>query len=259
MPAAAHHEILIIGAGTAGITTAARLRRKGKGDVAIVEPADTHYYQPLWTLVGAGIEPAEKTARPMAKVMPKGVAWIKEAVADIDPEEQRVTLEITVADRTGDVETTRQMPFDFLHAVPPQSAPDWLKATDLSEDTAVGYVDVDPGTLRHTTYPNVYCLGDASNAPTAKTGAAIRKQAPVVVDHLLASIEGRQGEKRYNGYSSCPITTARGKLLLAEFDYNSEPAPSIPLNTAKERTDMWYLKRYGLPALYWNLMLKGLA
>ena len=400
MPSTAHHRILIVGGGTAGITTAARLRRKGQDDIAIVEPSDTHYYQPLWTLVGGGVEPVGKTARPMAKVMPKGVTWIKDAVATIDPEQNQVTLasgdgveydylvvapglqldwdkvaglpdavgrngvssnyrydlapktwdflkdlrggraiftmpdgpikcggapqkimylaadwwqdqgvladidvtfvlpgeglfgvpkfakvldkvvdrygievmfqhemvaidgaakEVTVEDRSGAAPVRKTMGYDFLHAVPPQSAPDWLKDTKLSDGTPLGYVDVDPGTLQHTRYANVFALGDASNAPTAKTGAAVRKEAPVVIDNLLAAMEGRSGDKRYNGYSSCPITTARGKLLLAEFDYDNQPDPSMPFDTAKERYDMWLLKRYGLPFMYWNLMLKGLA
>jgi sulfide:quinone oxidoreductase len=62
----------------------------------------------------------------------------------------------------------------------------------------------------------------------------------------------------YDGYASCPLTTARNRMLLAEFDYTMKPHPTIPLiDTKKERYDMWLLKRYGLPFMYWNLMLKG--
>ncbi|MBC9001721.1 pyridine nucleotide-disulfide oxidoreductase, partial [Micromonospora aurantiaca] len=114
--------------------------------------------------------------------------------------------------------------------------------------------------LQHTRYPNVYALGDAGNSPNSKTGAAIRKQAPVVARNLAATIKGRPLPASYDGYASCPLTTARNKMLLAEFDYTMQPAPSIPfIDTTHERTDMWYLKRYGLPALYWNLMLRGRA
>ncbi|MDP9073598.1 MAG: hypothetical protein M3N98_05360 [Actinomycetota bacterium] len=36
------------------------------------------------------------------------------------------------------------------------------------------------------------------------------------------------------------------------------PHPTIPfIDTQEERLDMWHLKRYGLPFLYRNLMLKG--
>ncbi|HHC08216.1 MAG TPA: pyridine nucleotide-disulfide oxidoreductase, partial [Actinobacteria bacterium] len=102
-----HHRIVIVGGGTAGITTAARLLRKGQDDIAIVEPSDTHYYQPLWTLVGGGIEPVAKSARPMAKVMPKGATWIRDAVETIEPDDRRVVL------RSGD-----EVSYDYLVVAP---------------------------------------------------------------------------------------------------------------------------------------------
>ncbi len=115
-------------------------------------------------------------------------------------------------------------------------------------------------TLQHKRYPNVFALGDVANLPTSKTGAAIRKQAPTVVANLLAVLGGGDPAHRYNGYTSCPLVTARDKMLLAEFDYDLNPAPSIPvIDTTKERRDMWLLKRYGLPALYCRGMLKGVA
>jgi sulfide:quinone oxidoreductase len=81
-----------------------------------------------------------------------------------------------------------------------------------------------------------------------------------VVENLLAAMDDRELPGSYDGYASCPITTARGKMLLAEFDYTMKPHPTLPLiDTQKERYDMWLLKRYGLPYMYWNLMLKGLA
>jgi len=150
--------------------------------------------------------------------------------------------------------------YDMMHVVPPQSAPDWLKATTLADSAnPAGYVDIDKHTMRHNRYPNVFALGDAGSSPNSKTGAAIRKQAPVVVKNLLASMNGRPISGSYGGYASCPIPTARNKMLLAEFDCTMAPTPSIPfIDTTRERKDMWYLKRYGLPALYWNLMLRGL-
>ena len=86
-------DILIVGGGSAGISTAASLlkRRPGLG-IAIVEPADTHYYQPGWTLVGAGVFSPEVTRRPMADVIPNGVEWIKQAASGFLPDENRVVL-----------------------------------------------------------------------------------------------------------------------------------------------------------------------
>ena len=113
---------------------------------------------------------------------------------------------------------------------------------------------------RFDRWPNVFGLGDASNLPTAKTAAAIRHQARVVLENLLAAREGRELPARYDRYTACPIVTGYGKLVLAEFDYDLKPEPSIPLiDTMKPRYDMYLLKRYGLPALYWHGMLKGRA
>jgi sulfide:quinone oxidoreductase len=125
-----------------------------------------------------------------------------------------------------------------------------------------GYVEIDKNTMQHARYPNVFALGDAGSSPNSKTGAAIRKQAPVVVNNLTAVMGGSPASASYDGYASCPLTTARDTMLLAEFDDAMKPAPSFPrqlLDAQKERKDMWYLKRYGLPFMYGNLMLKGRA
>jgi sulfide:quinone oxidoreductase len=103
----------------------------------------------------------------------------------------------------------------------------------------------------------VFALGDCSNLPTSKTGAAIRKQAPVAVTNLLAAIRGKPFSAKYDGYTSCPLVTGIGKLVLAEFDYHKQPAETFPVDQSKERWSMWILKRYLLPIFYWHGMLKG--
>jgi sulfide:quinone oxidoreductase len=109
----------------------------------------------------------------------------------------------------------------------------------------------------------VFALGDVGSSPNSKTGAAIRKQAPVVARNVVASLSAQPPAAlpaSYDGYASCPLTTSRHTMLLAEFDYTMKPHPSFPLiDTTRERRDMWYLKRYGLPLMYWNLMLRGRA
>ncbi|MDQ4491296.1 FAD/NAD(P)-binding oxidoreductase [Sinomonas sp. ASV486] len=395
-----HHKILIIGGGNAGLSVAARLRRAGQSDIGVLEPSDKHYYQPLWTLVGGGRAPQKESVRDQAAVMPKGVAWIRDAAVDIDPDAKMVTtvggaeigydylvvspgiqldwdripgmaaavespaassnfrydlapktwdlirgmrsgtavftmpagpikcagapqkiaylaadywrqqgvlgnirvvmvlptpgmfgvkvfadeLERVVAKYGIEVRKSSEMTsvdphaqemvitdhatgasetlhYDMLHTVPPQSAPDWLKATALADpNNSAGYVEVDKHTLQHTRYPTVFSLGDAGSTPNSKTGAAIRKQAPVLVQNLLSVMKGQPAEASYSGYGSCPLTTARNRMLLAEFDYSLQPAPSIPLiDTTRERWDMWLLKRYGLPFMYWRFILPGRA
>jgi len=150
--------------------------------------------------------------------------------------------------------------FDMMHVVPPQSAPDWLKATPLANPAVpAGYVDIDKHTMCHVRHPEIFALGDAGSSPNSKTGAAIRKQAPVVARNVAAGLANAESlPASYDGYSSCPITTSRHSMLLAEFDYTLRHRPTFPLiDTTRERRDMWYLKRYGLPFLYWNLMLRG--
>ena len=81
MTVAKQYDVVIVGGGAAGIATASSLlRRASHLSVAIVEPADTHYYQPGWTMVGAGVFSSHSTSRAMASVMPKSATWIKTAV-----------------------------------------------------------------------------------------------------------------------------------------------------------------------------------
>ena len=399
MATTAHHRLVIVGGGTAGISVAARLVGN-VDDVAIIEPSEKHYYQPLWTLVGGGCANASTSERAESSVMPKKAQWIKDAVTGFDPDNNTVetaggktigydalivcpgiqldwdripgvtetlgaggvssnyrfdlaprtwefirntrsgtavftmpsgpikcggapqkiaylasdhwrkegvlgdidvhlvlptpgmfgvpeysaALDRVVADygiqvhfeselaevdpdsRTaaftsmGDVGESFTLSYDMMHVVPHQSAPDWIKASALAADTPTGYVDVDKHTHQHVRYPNVFSLGDAGSTPNSKTGAAVRKQAPVVAKNVLQHLDGGPVAERYEGYSSCPITTSRSRMLLAEFDYSMEPKPSFPvIDTFKPRRDMWLLKKYGLPFLYWNLMLKGRA
>ena len=87
-----HHQVLIVGGGAAGITVAARLKRLRPGlDVALLEPSSDHYYQPGWTLVGAGVFSLEQTRRPEASLVPDGVTWIREGTAGFDPAQNSLT------------------------------------------------------------------------------------------------------------------------------------------------------------------------
>jgi sulfide:quinone oxidoreductase len=148
--------------------------------------------------------------------------------------------------------------YDMIHVTPPQGPPACVKGSALAD--AGGWVDVDKHSLRHRRFPNVFSLGDASSLPTSKTGAAVRKQAPVLVANLAAVLQGREPSASYDGYTSCPLVTGYGKLILAEFDYEPKPTPTLPwLDSTKERWSYYQLKRYGLPLLYWQGMLKGRA
>lgn len=212
--------------------------------ILLVQPERAIFRQPQWADVLEGV-----AAR-------YGIEVLRETeLVAVDGAQRQATL---LDHATG---TKQSVPFDVLHVTPPQSAPDIVASSPLADPASpFGYARVDKHTLRSPEYPNVFALGDVANLPTSKTGAAIRKQAPTVAANLLAAMHGQDGTKRYDGYTSCPLVTARHHLLLAEFDYDLVPRPSLPLlDTMKERVDMWALKRYGLPVLYWRLMLRGLV
>ncbi len=397
----ASHQVVIVGGGAAGIAVASSLlARSPQLDIAIIDPADAHFYQPGWTMVGGGIFKASSTARTMASVIPTGVRWIKAAVAAFEPEKNQVILEgcrvvkyqqlvvcpglkldwqgveglTDTLGRNGVTSNYRYdlapytwqlvqqlkggkalftqppMPikcagapqkamylsadhwtrhgvlkhidiqfcnagavlfgvaeyvpalmeyvkkyriglnfgetlvaidgpahkatfmktladgakekvvrdFDMIHVVPPQKAPDFVRVSPLAD--AAGWVDVDPATLRHKTFTNIFGLGDVTNTPNAKTAAAARKQAPVVARNLLTALGSHKGQARYDGYGSCPLTVERGKIVLAEFTYGGKLAPSFPgwlIDGTKPSALAWYLKERILPPIYWEAMLKG--
>lgn len=156
------------------------------------------------------------------------------------------------------------MHYDMMHVTPFMSAPDFIKRSPLAQTAdgpTKGYAKADKHTLQNPDYPNVFAIGDCSALPTSKTGAAIRKQAPVLVKNLLATMHKDASSQpvTYNGYTSCPLVTGYGRLVLAEFDYDLKPKETFPFNQARERFSMYLLKAYGLPVLYWEGMLRGRA
>jgi sulfide:quinone oxidoreductase len=183
--------------------------------------------------------------------------------------ELRCNSELTAVDAAGQTATirdtttgaTEELRYDVLNAVPPQSAPDWLKATDLPApgDTG-GFVEVDPQTLRHVRFPNIWSLGDAAATTNSKSGGALRKQTSVLAKNLVSARDGKPVTEKYNGYSVCPFTVSRSTVVFAEFDDQYRPMPTIPkVPTWKESRASWVVDRDIFPQVYWNLILKGRA
>ena len=183
--------------------------------------------------------------------------------------ELRTDSELVSVDAAGRTATIRDLgsgteealQYDVLNAVPPQSAPDWLKATDLpaAGDTG-GFVEVDRQTLRHIRFPNVWSLGDAAGTTNSKSGGALRKQTMVLAKNLVAARKGKPLPARYNGYSVCPFTVSRNTVVFAEFDDRYRPMPTIPrVPTWNESRLSWVVDRDIFPQVYWNLILKGRA
>lgn len=188
-------------------------------------------------------------------------------LVEIRPDQREAVFSVERESKDADEVTIEEdlavLPYDLLHVVPPMSAPDFIRESPLSyeEGPNKGWLKVDKHTLQHPDYGNIFSAGDVMGIASNKTGAAVRKEAPVLVHNLIATMEGRgpSGFVQYKGYTSCPLITGYGKVVLAEFDYSGEPTPSFPHDSTKEKYSMWLLKVYGLPAMYWHLMLKGLA
>lgn len=187
--------------------------------------------------------------------------WFKYMKPDADY--SAIQLDPALGEEVSD-EKLISMNYDMLHLAPPQKAPDFIRNSKLShqDGPSKGWMNVDVHTLQHKQFGNVFGLGDVAALPTAKTGAAIRKQAPVVVENILTLMKhDTKLPRSYSGYSSCPLVTGYGKMVLAEFKYDnvrdSDPLLSKIWDTSKEQYSMWILKKYGLPFLYWNMMMKG--
>ncbi|MGR9014095.1 MAG: NAD(P)/FAD-dependent oxidoreductase [Gammaproteobacteria bacterium] len=171
----------------------------------------------------------------------------------IDGPAKTATFEVTDSD--GNKQRISKT-FDMIHVTPPQSAPDFIKKSPLAN--AAGWIDVNPKTLQHNQYGNIFGLGDAAATTNAKTAAAVRKQVPVVVDNILSLKNNTDLKEGYDGYGSCPLTTSLDKVMLAEFSYDGKVTPSFPfLDPRKSRAIWWWGKTTGFPWLYWHLMIKG--
>jgi len=171
----------------------------------------------------------------------------------IDPARRRASY------RTAGGEVT--MEYDFIHVVPPMSAPRALAESALAwQDGAFrGWLEVDRATLRHRRYPNVFGIGDVNGVPKGKTAASVKWQAPVVIGNLARIVAGGEPTESYNGYTSCPLVTGIGKAMLVEFDYDNRLVPSFPfIDPLTEHWLAWVIEEKMLQPTY-MAMLRGRA
>ncbi|OKL60746.1 hypothetical protein UA08_04245 [Talaromyces atroroseus] len=399
------HKVVVIGGGSAGLAISHQLLRSGKfaqNDIAVVDPATWHHFQPGWTLVGGGLKTKEQLSKPLANMIDPNIKFYNEGVATFMPNDNQITLQdgdklsyqqlvvapgikidynsiqglpealanpdsqvssiygyetcdkvyrsiqqlksgtsiftqpagiikcagapqkimwlawdywkkrnlyqasgnsqIKMIFATGlptmfgvpkynaKLEELRQergiqgcfqhdllaidqntatfaLPdgkgqvkkhFDFLHVVPKMGAHDFIKNSALANEA--GYVDVNPATTQHKTYANIWSAGDASSMPTSKTAAAITSQAPVLVNNLLHAMDGNDSRSTYDGYTSCPLLTEYGKVLLAEFKYGGEPKETfswLGIDQVTPRRAFYHLKKDFFPWVYYKHMVKG--
>lgn len=162
-----------------------------------------------------------------------------------------------VQEQEGGESQELELGFDLLHVVPPMAAPRVVADSPLAINATEGWVEVDPHSGQHPRYPDVFAVGDVGSYPTAKTGAGVRMQAPVVAANVQAVLQGGSVQPGYDGYSACPLITTDHSVMMVEFDYTNKPVSSFLVNPVKERWFAWLLERWGFPWIYWNRMLKA--
>lgn len=178
------------------------------------------------------------------------VAWEHRLTA-IEPGSREATFDTP--------EGVRTIPYDFIHVVPPMSAADSVRASDLAwrDGAFAGWLEVDRHTLRHRRYPNVFGAGDVVGTPVGKTAASVKAQVPVVVSNLVSVLRDETPGARYNGYTSCPLLLERGRGMLVEFDYDLNMVPSFDfIDPFEAYWTTWFMKDRMLHAAY-NAMLRG--
>ncbi|HIM94672.1 MAG TPA: NAD(P)/FAD-dependent oxidoreductase [Campylobacterales bacterium] len=184
---------------------------------------------------------------PSAKTATFNRHWKEKGAWDEDLEEYGIELkskEVTV-------------PYDFMHITPPMVAAEEIGKSPIGSGR--GWVPVDKETLQHVTFPNVFALGDIAGIPMGKTGGSARKQYAVLVENLIAVMEGKELKAAYDGYTVCPLITSIGTVMLAEFNWTKKPTPSFPLDPSQERWIWWLLKVYALKPMTQFGMLSGRA
>jgi len=151
--------------------------------------------------------------------------------------------------------------YDFIHVVPPMRAPDAVKNSDLAwkegNFAAGGWLEVDKDTLQHRRYKNVFGIGDINGTPRGKTAATVKKSAPIVAQHVVDVIAGREPGQKFDGYTSCPLIVREGAAMLIEFDYEGRLVPSLPMIEPLQESYFAWLMKYAMLKPAYMAVLKG--
>ncbi len=154
-----------------------------------------------------------------------------------------------------------EVPYDFIHVVPPMRAPDAVKNSDLAWKeggfAAGGWLEVDKDTLQHRRYKNVFGIGDINGTPRGKTAATVKKSAPLVAQHVVDVIAGREPGQKFDGYTSCPLIVREGSAMLIEFDYEGKLVPSLPMIEPLQDSYFAWLMKYAMLKPAYMAVLKG--
>lgn len=144
-----------------------------------------------------------------------------------------------------------ELGYDLLILVPPHRGAQLVVDSGLAPPA--GWLPTDPHTLEVRGQERVYAIGDATDLPLSKAGSTAHFEAPVVVERIVAAVEGRAPDAKlgtYTGKVMCFFEVGDGKGTLLQFDYDHPPAPPAP-------NRLWHIGKIVFNRTYWHTVPKG--
>jgi len=155
----------------------------------------------------------------------------------------------------------QEIPFDILTIVPVNMGSDMVKRSGLGDD--MNYIKTNKFTLQSDQFENIFVIGDAANIPTSKAGSVAHFAGEILMENILAAMEGRALPAKFDGHANCYIETGHGKGALIDFNYETEPLPGTfplpgigPFGLLKN-TKMNHYGKILFRWIYWHILLKG--
>lgn len=154
----------------------------------------------------------------------------------------------------------REVPFDLAVVVPPHGgAPYVSRSRGLGDE--LGFVRVDPHTLRSPLWPNVFAIGDAAGVPTSKAGSVTHFEGEVLVENVRRYLDGLPPDASFDGHTNCFVETGSGRALLIDFNYDTEPLPghypgAVGLPLLRE-SRLNHFGKLAFQWFYWHGLLPG--
>ena len=147
-----------------------------------------------------------------------------------------------------------ELPYDLLVMVPAHSGPKFMADSGLANDES--WLPVNKETLVHTKYDNIWGLGDCTNLPISKAGAAAHHQAKIVSANIASLVKNKTADKKYGGHVQCFVMTGLKSSIFLDFNY-SHPPRSIFMKEFPLFPRFWYVSKKLFKPMYFKLVLAG--
>jgi sulfide:quinone oxidoreductase len=214
-------------------------KMRDKVEITLVTPLDAAFTKPI---------AAHELGNFMEK---KGINIVTEfSIGSVDNENQNIV--------SWD---EREVEFDLLVTIPTNMGVKAIERSGMGDE--LNFIPTNKHTLQSDNWENVFVIGDATNLPSSKAGSVAHFEADILMENILAAIEGKPLEASFDGHANCFIESGDGKGLLIDFNYETEPLPGKfplpgvgPFSLLRE-TRMNHLGKVGFRWLYWNVLIQG--